>query len=311
MRSPRTAFPVVFAAIFLFLAAGSLAAQETQEKEKQDKTAAPQFAGSDTCAVCHEELHTRFLKTPHAVVEKSEKLKRVGQACESCHGPGTEHADAGGDKSKIFSFKTATKPQQEAACLKCHGMQATHGGTEVSLHRRGGGPSCMDCHSIHAAAGARTLLKNQPAKLCLSCHIERQSDFRRPFHHKVLEGGMSCIDCHQPHGGPLAKQLKSASGTPMPCVRCHSDKAGPFVFEHGAVRFGDCLACHVPHGSTNPKLLVRNTVASLCLECHSFTPGIPGAQPPAFHDIRTARYQNCTTCHVKIHGSNASNIFFK
>jgi hypothetical protein len=27
--------------------------------------------------------------------------------------------------------------------------------------------------------------------------------------------------------------------------------------------------------------------------------------PPAFHDLRSPRYQNCTVCHQKVHGSYA------
>lgn len=123
---------------------------------------------------------------------------------------------------------------------------------------------------------------------------------------------MTCADCHQPHGGQDPRQHLRAGGTTNACFRCHTDKQGPFAFEHAPLRLGDCTSCHVPHGSINPKMLVRARVQSLCLECHSAsTPGIPGAQPPAFHDIRSPRFQNCTTCHVKIHGSNVSPIFFQ
>lgn len=271
----------------------------------------PEYAESETCSFCHTDLHESFMKLGHAVLEKSTKLGYAGRACEACHGPGLNHAENEGDISKIFSFNRASKQEQEKACLECHGMMASHAGSQASLHSRGGGPSCMECHSIHGSEATTLFLKKEPTQLCLGCHIERKSDFRRPYHHKVLEGGMSCIDCHRPHGGSLPRQLKSAGGTPMPCVRCHTDKAGPFVFEHASMRLGDCISCHVPHGSSNPKMLVRNTVQALCLECHSFSPGIPGPQPPAFHDQRTIRYRNCTICHMKIHGSNASRVFLR
>jgi hypothetical protein len=50
-------------------------------------------------------------------------------------------------------------------------------------------------------------------------------------------------------------------------------------------------------------MLIRHEVHQLCLECHSLTPGVATSQPPAFHDIRSSRYRNCTVCHREIHGS--------
>lgn len=65
------------------------------------------------------------------------------------------------------------------------------------------------------------------------------------------------------------------------------------------------MSCHLPHGSVNPKQLTRANVYQLCLECHSpIAGGTLGSQPPSFHNLTSARYQNCTTCHVAIHGSN-------
>ena len=59
-------------------------------------------------------------------------------------------------------------------------------------------------------------------------------------------------------------------------------------------------------------MLKRQEVSLLCLECHANMPatatasGTLGGVPPAFHDLRSPRFQNCTVCHVKIHGSNVS-----
>jgi hypothetical protein len=32
---------------------------------------------------------------------------------------------------------------------------------------------------------------------------------------------------------------------------------------------------------------------------------------PAFHDLRTPRFRVCSTCHVKIHGSNVNRDFLR
>jgi hypothetical protein len=34
--------------------------------------------------------------------------------------------------------------------------------------------------------------------------------------------------------------------------------------------------------------------------------GTLGGIPPAFHDLRSPQFRNCTLCHVKIHGSNVN-----
>ena len=108
--------------------------------------------------------------------------------------------------------------------------------------------------------------------------------------------------------------MEHAQGNEQPCMKCHVDKRGPFAFEHAAVRVDGCESCHSPHGSANARLLKRPAVFTLCLECHngadSFGRQADGvAMTPRFHNLGDPRYRNCTTCHVRIHGSN-SDLFF-
>ena len=140
----------------------------------------------------------------------------------------------------------------------------------------------------------------------MTCHLSQKASFARAHAHPVTRGAMSCVDCHNPHRAPL--------GEPG-CLRCHGDKRGPFVFEHAPMRTDGCVACHEPHGSTNPRMLTRPAVSQLCLECHANTAvsaGVGlGSIPPAFHDLRSPRFRNCTTCHLKIHGSHASKALLR
>ncbi|MCL6507863.1 MAG: cytochrome c3 family protein, partial [Bryobacteraceae bacterium] len=81
-----------------------------------------------------------------------------------------------------------------------------------------------------------------------------------------------------------------------------------------SVRVEGCTACHQPHGSANPRMLTRHEVRFVCLECHSNLPvpaAAAGGVPPAFHDLRSPRFRNCTTCHVKIHGSYIDRAFLR
>ena len=53
-----------------------------------------QYVGSDTCQGCHEDIFAAFQKNPHHEVETSKKYKFDTKACESCHGPGSKHAES-------------------------------------------------------------------------------------------------------------------------------------------------------------------------------------------------------------------------
>ncbi len=124
---------------------------------------------------------------------------------------------------------------------------------------------------------------------------------------------MKCSDCHNPHGGFELKQTRRATGADAPCIRCHADKQGPFTYEHFPVKNEGCTACHIPHGSANPRLLKYASVNQLCLTCHSKSitaPEVGAVEPPSFHN-QAGQYANCTACHVKIHGSRTSPVFFR
>ena len=129
---------------------------------------------------------------------------------------------------------------------------------------------------------------------------------------------MSCVDCHNPHGSVLPHMMQTANANEPGCFKCHGDKRGPFTFEHAPMRLEGCTACHQPHGSANPRMLIRAEVRFVCLECHSNLPaatlpvnGALGTVPPAIHDLRSPRFQNCNVCHQKVHGSYVSRDLLK
>jgi len=196
-----------------------------------------------------------------------------------------------------------------AKCLECHQYGEEHSNFQRSAHSTNG-VSCTDCHSPHHAKEAQFLLASAQPTLCYTCHLDVKPEFSKPFHHRVNENLVKCTDCHNQHGGFLTKQLRSTAAQDAVCFTCHVDKAGPFVFEHAAVKIEGCVACHVPHGSANPRMLVRSQVNTLCLECHTLTldSSVPGA--PSFHN-QAQKYQACTLCHAQLHGSNFDPNFFK
>jgi predicted CXXCH cytochrome family protein len=77
-----------------------------------------------------------------------------------------------------------------------------------------------------------------------------------------------------------------------------------------------CETCHNPHGSTNSRLLRRPVVFTLCLECHTGagqfgTRNNGETRQSATHNLLDPRFQKCTTCHVRIHGSNGDPFFMR
>lgn len=210
-------------------------------------------------------------------------------------------------------------PLGTASCQMCHVEIVSSFGTASHAFfapEESGHPdfSCEQCHgagSLHLAAGGEggILAGAQAQATCLNCHVERQSQFRLPHTHPVLSGRMGCVDCHDPHVGatkPLSHH--GPDGQSQTCLDCHQEQAGPFVFEHEAMREG-CVLCHDPHGSVNDKMLkIRGP--SLCLQCHasSFSPSnlMIGNQ---FHGGNNQLKQGtCWTagCHEAVHGSQVN-----
>ncbi|HEY1242439.1 MAG TPA: DmsE family decaheme c-type cytochrome [Bryobacteraceae bacterium] len=316
----RLPAPAVQAAVVVFTVALGFAqtqpAAPAQPAAEANKPA--EYVGSETCQTCHEDIGKAFQKNPHHLVETAKKYGRTTQACESCHGPGSKHAESASatDIRQPAKLKPA---ETDRICLTCHQNQPTHAGRINNSHARNQ-VSCVACHDIHKN-GPNGLVARKPDEInrqCAGCHTDVWASFQRPYKHRLPEGAMSCVDCHNPHGSVLPKGLQTARANEPGCFNCHGDKAGPFPFEHAPVRLEGCSACHQPHGSANPRMLTRHEVRFVCLECHANLPaptapasGTLGTVPPALHDLRTPRFQNCTLCHQKVHGSYVNRDLFK
>lgn len=269
------------------------------------------FVGSETCETCHADETKKFAENPHSRLALMHGGK--GVTCESCHGPGREHVESGGDATKIFQFSKATPKTVNKTCLTCHAGQ--HPNFEHTAHGEAS-MSCTSCHSVHAFKSDTGLLKVSQPKLCYGCHTDIKPAFAQPFHHRVDEGLMTCSDCHDPHGTFQSTlqhpdtMLHSGTGGDVVCVKCHSEVAGPFVYPHPPIQTEGCFGCHYPHGSPNPRLLTRNNVNTLCLQCHTASMNFTAPGIPSFHN-QANQYQACTVCHSAIHGSNSDPVFFK
>ena len=263
---------------------------------------AGEYAGQDTCLTCHEDQS--YKGTSHALVSNP-RTPASGRGCESCHGPGKAHADAGGDTTKIVRLGQLKAQESSVYCTTCHdrGTHALWAGSQHDQRNVG----CISCHSVHAPKGAKMLKASNQSAQCATCHKNVTNKQNRFNHMPVREGKLECASCHNVHGSTNVKLLKVGTTVDESCTSCHAEKRGPFLWEHAPVA-NACVTCHDPHGSNNDRMLQAKQ-PYLCQRCH-----VTSRHPPTVYEgflLQNSQNANkifgrsCTVCHQQIHGSNA------
>ena len=263
------------------------------------------YVGDDTCVTCHEKEQKKYTSTMHGRTDHP-RAPGAKMGCETCHGPGSKHADDETIPGLIRAFAKEAPRQGNAVCLTCH-ERGTHALWEGSVHDARN-LSCATCHSVHSFKSEQAQLKTErDMDTCATCHRDKVAKIDRSGHMPLREGKMQCSTCHNPHGSTNVKQLRKGDSIAELCTSCHADKRGPYLWEHAPSRDG-CAACHDPHGSSNERMLVTKP-PFLCQRCHVAT-----RHPSTVYDnslvgagstpsIRIYA-RSCVTCHANIHGSN-------
>ena len=152
------------------------------------------------------------------------QLGELGVTCESCHGPGAEHA-AAPSKKNIDSPGRLSATQLNQFCGKCHRPPAANPAAvdwnnawnvrhqpmylnESACFREGKGVlSCLTCHDPHEPSGRRpTTFYNRRCTACHPISSLRSSiatnSTRRPKPVCLQQIPSNCIDCHMPRVSP-------------------------------------------------------------------------------------------------------------
>ncbi len=283
-------------------AADPSAAQKDRKASPQAAASAASYAGEEICLTCHEGQ--AYARTAHAV-KSSARTPAAQHGCESCHGPGKDHAEAAGDTSKIVNPAKLKPTEASETCTTCHN-RSTHALWDGSQHdQRNVG--CTTCHSVHGSKGDRQLKTEHQEELCGRCHAQIVKRQHRFNHMPIREGKMQCSSCHNVHGSQNVRLLKTGTTVSASCASCHADKRGPYLWEHAPVA-DNCTICHDPHGSNNDRMLVAKS-PYICQRCH-----VTSRHPPTIYDgylLRNSQSANkmfgksCASCHQQVHGSNA------
>lgn len=188
--------------------------------------------------------------------------------------------------------KGLLKPDGNRVCLACHtGLETVPGGRDLVHPPKAG--ACIDCHNPHQSPVRNLIRSDEQLLACAQCHKDfLEAAARLPYRHQFFAPQGRCGQCHYAHQKSANKYLRPDVG--QSCLTCHDlpiqttglaigNIAGRLRTEpvvHGAIKQGSCPACHTPHGSDQPSLLLsgypagnydvyRTDQYALCWKCHS------------------------------------------
>ncbi len=171
-------------------------------------------------------------------------------------------------------------PQQDAACLACHGEKEMKSESGKSIFvdpaKLGAGKhsalACQKCHiDIKDYPHPKRIAKPQ----CFTCHAGAAASVPKSVHGAL--GAESCASCHG-----SAHEVQRAGRLPAKeCLTCHADQVSQYQRGvHAKVRSaGDkdapvCLSCHGPAHKIVPRSDASSPVAKknlpdTCGSCHA------------------------------------------
>lgn len=212
-----------------------VSAAEPDVPERQVGT----YAGSQSCAKCHENIHSEWVDTRHA------------------------HAFS----SPIFQ-RDWDELSQQTSCLQCH----TTGFDPQSGEYSEEGVSCEACHGpFQPAHPAQPMSVTPDAELCSTCHETTTDEWHASVHGQE---GIDCQSCHNPHS-----QTPMADSVTDLCTNCHKERGDSFTHGTHANAGLECSNCHMytsprtedPIMGLVPTGHTFSVGSDACIGCHQDT----------------------------------------
>lgn len=232
-----------------------------KDREHPVKVTSAQLEKPKSCLGCHKTIEGKFI---HSALSSGN--------CAGCHEAKTK------DEKTIISL---TNTGNEL-CLMCHDNKRTTS-AKSRIHSPVAEGECTACHNPHSSANKFQLVqplsgvKNE--NLCLLCHDIGVETPQKGSRHAALD--MGCDSCHVTHKtGPPEKQefaYHLAQSIPALCLNCHDTANKQLMAAHRGqpVSESNCVSCHDPHGSEDPKLLHKFShppfAERQCDSCHETT----------------------------------------
>lgn len=226
---------------------------EAFAEEKIEPTKA-EYVGIETCASCHNDIAKSHQHSSHARIV-GEGPEGMDISCESCHGPGSLHVEAGGGRN-IGNLIIPSK--DPSTCFSCHTDKKMEFALQYHHPVPEGRMSCADCHSAHGEKPTPRSARDQN-ELCLKCHQQIKGPW--VFEHLAMRDG--CLTCHAPHGSITTRLLTERNFNS--CLKCHYSASQFQRIGHYAHRRAtnvstmegaNCTGCHRSiHGSNFSKEL--------------------------------------------------------
>lgn len=230
------------------------------------------------------DCHTTGLSVEYdrAAARWTTSFADAGVGCESCHGPGSAHAESQ-DPADIFQPAKASPALGLTACGQCHGPRnPVFPLLDEDHHFRPGQAYDEYYDPIVVMIGDRQsgdfFADGRPSTSSFEYQALLQSACYR-------KGGATCLSCHAaPHEAHGRSELRGDGDPDRGCKGCHAPvvAAGRAHTHHRAAAAQRCVACHMPEVVSgvldhfadhaidvpDPGNTVRHGVPSACGTCH-------------------------------------------
>jgi len=197
------------------------------------------YAGSQSCAQCHQNIHSEWQATRHAQAFSAPIFQR--------------------DWSQLGN---------QVSCLECH----TTGYDEETGKYAEAGITCEACHGPFQPDHPESPMPITPnADLCGTCHKTTTDEWRASVH---SQQGIQCQACHDPHS-----QTPKADSVTALCTTCHQERGGSFTHSTHANAGLECSNCHMftsprttdPIQGLVPTGHTFSVGSDACIACHQDT----------------------------------------